>query len=240
MNIIICDDDKNIVNQVHKYLNDFFKKNKFECMEELEISCFYSGEDIVCDTRSVDIAFLDVEMPGLSGIKAGQYLKKQCPNVLIFVITNYNEYLDEAMRLQVFRYLTKPIEPLRLYRNMRDALSIYCNNNTRLVVETKQGVYTVRIMDILCVEALGGKIIVHTVGEDCCYESIHNMQYWVEKLNQCCFFQSHRSFLVNMEYIEDFNHLSIHMTDSKVQPYLAKRKYKQFKDAYMFYIENTR
>ena len=44
-------------------------------------------------------------MPGMNGIYVGNELKKANKNVLIFVVTSYSEYLDEAMRFHVFRYL---------------------------------------------------------------------------------------------------------------------------------------
>lgn len=94
-------------------------------------------------------------MPGVNGIYTGNELKNRNPNVIIFIITSYAEYLDEAMRFHVFRYLSKPLDKQRLFRNIKDALQLYNNNNTKLAIETKQGVYTVSSSDIICVEVFG-------------------------------------------------------------------------------------
>ena len=48
-------------------------------------------------------------MPGMNGIYVGNELKKATENVIVFVVTSYSEYLDEAMRFHVFRYLSKPL-----------------------------------------------------------------------------------------------------------------------------------
>ena len=54
-----------------------------------------------------------------------QVLKERNKNIIIFVVTSYSEYLDEAMRFHVFRYLSKPLEKQRLFRNLKDACLLY-------------------------------------------------------------------------------------------------------------------
>ena len=93
----------------------------------------------LADQEEKDIVFLDIEMPGMNGIYVGNELKKANKNVLIFVITSYSEYLDDAMRFDVFRYLSKPLDKQRLFRNMKDALICYNSITAKILVETKQG-----------------------------------------------------------------------------------------------------
>lgn len=59
-------------------------------------------------------------MQGVNGIYVGSELKKQNENTIIFIVTSYMEYLDDAMRFQVFRYLSKPLDSQRFFRNMDD------------------------------------------------------------------------------------------------------------------------
>jgi len=59
-----------------------------------------------------------VERPGRNGISTGTLLKKMNPNVRVFIVTSYLDYLDHAMKFHVFRYLSKPIDKARLFRNM--------------------------------------------------------------------------------------------------------------------------
>lgn len=237
MRIAICDDDEGIRIQLYKMLRTYFQTNS---MEIPDIVCFKNGEALLEDAGEFDILFLDIEMPGRSGIHIGRDIKSRYPEVIIFVVTSYAEYLDEAMRIHVFRYLTKPIEKIRLYRNLKDALQIYYNNTTKIVVETKTSVHTLRAADILCVEASDRKVLIHTIGNTEPYESIYNMQYWEEHLNGKCFFRTHRSFLVNMEHISSFDRSVVHLCESEICPYLTRRKYTEFKKAYMNYIGSTR
>lgn len=72
------------------------------------------------------------------------------------------------------------------------------------------------------------------------FESTRNMQHYLEILPKNCFFQTHRSFIVNFEHVTDFDHSLIHMAGSQFHAYLTKRKYSAFKEAYLLYLESTR
>ncbi len=235
MRILICDDDVLIIEQLQKYIESYFKKNHLKCPELLS---FTGGEALLADTGKKDIVFLDIEMPGMNGIYVGNELKKSNKNVIIFVVTSYSEYLDEAMRFHVFRYLSKPLDKQRFFRNMKDALTYYNTMTTKIPVETKQGVYALPSSQIIAIEAQGRKVIVHTIRQDLI--SIHSMNYWFEQLPENCFFQTHRSFIVNFEHVTDFNHSTINLTNPQITAYLTRRKYSSFKNAYLLYLENAR
>lgn len=235
MRILICDDDDLIITQLQKYLKEFFEQIHLKCPE---IAIFPDGESLLSDTGEKDILFLDVEMPGLNGIYVGNELKKYNKDIIIFIVTSYSEYLDEAMKFHVFRYLSKPLEKQRLFRNLKDALQYYNTNTIKLTIETKQDIYTVRTNDIIFVEANGHTIIVHTIEKD--YESIHNMQYWSHNLPKNCFFQIHRSYIVNFEYVTNFDCGTVHLYNNQFTAYLARRNHSHFREAYLLYLESTR
>lgn len=235
MRIAVCDDDTLMLDQLQKHIRFYFEKTGVKCPE---IVCFSDGESLLADKGEKDILFLDIEMPGINGIYVGNELKRQNENIIIFVVTSYSEYLDDAMRFHVFRYLSKPLDIHRFYRNMKEAVSLYNTITVKIPVETKQGVHTLPASAIIMIEAFGRKVIVHSTIRD--FESIYNMQYWLELLPKNCFFQTHRSFIVNFEHIADFDHTLIHMEGGQFCAYLTKRKYSAFKEAYLLYLESTR
>ena len=190
MRILICDDDTLIIEQLKKYIESYFESNHLKCPE---LVSFTSGEALLTDKGEKDIVFLDIEMPGMNGIYVGNELKKANRNVIVFVVTSYSEYLDEAMRFHVFRYLSKPLDKQRFFRNLKDALAYYNSITLKIPVETKQAVYSFPASQIIAIEAQGRKVIVHTARQD--FDSIHNMNYWLEKLPQNSFFQTHRRSL---------------------------------------------
>ena len=111
--------------------------------------------------------------------------------------------LDEAMRFHVFRYLSKPLDKQRIFRNLQDAITLYNTSITKVSIETKDGMFVVLSTDIFFIEAHNHKTIVHTSEGD--YLSVHNINYWLNKLHIPCFFQSHRSFIVNLDHVSSFD-----------------------------------
>lgn len=235
MRIGICDDDKLIIEQLQKYIKSYFNSAHIKCPETV---CFDNGESLLSDSDSIDILFLDVEMPGMNGIYIGNELKKRNRNIIIFIVTSYVEYLDDAMRFHVFRYLSKPLDKQRFFRNLKDAIDLYNSMTATLPVETKSGVHTLPASSIIAVEAVGRKVLVHTTLRN--FESIHNMQYWEDVLPKNRFIRTHRSFIIGLEHVTDFDHSMIHLADGQVSAYLTRRKYTAFKEAYLLYLESMR
>ena len=235
MRILICDDDIELSQQLEKILISFFQKNSLKFPE---IVIYNNGTDLLQDFQSKDIVFLDIEMPGMNGIYIGNELKRQNSNAIIFVVTSYSQYLDEAMRFHVFRYLSKPLDKQRIFRNMKDALALYNNSIIKISIETKNGTFVVLSRDIVFIEANNHKTIVHVSDHD--YLCIHNINYWLNQLRMPSFFQSHRSFIVNLEHVSSFDHSLIYLCNNRYQAYLTRRKYTQFKDAFLLYLESRR
>jgi len=235
MRILICDDDTLMIGQLQTYIEAYFESSHLKCPK---LAAFTSGEALLADREEKDMIFLDIEMPGMNGIYVGNELKKANKNAIIFVVTSYSEYLDEAMRFHVFRYLSKPLDRQRFFRNMKDALAYYNSITAKIPIETKQGVSLFPASEIIAIEALGRKVIVHTARGD--FDSIHNMAYWLGQLPKNSFFQTHRSFIINFEHIVDFDHSAIHLSSPQITAYLTRRKYSSFKNAYLLYLESMR
>ena len=106
MRILFCDDNKMILEQLRSYVSDYFKENGGQ---QPELVCYDNGDALLAAETRADIAFLDVEMPGINGIQLGARLKEMNPHIKIFIVTSYPDYLDEAMRsnLKQVRILPK-------------------------------------------------------------------------------------------------------------------------------------
>ena len=236
MRILFCDDDPVILEQLQKYVTDFFKSIGSQLPS---FAVYESGDALLACETTADIVFLDVEMPGVSGIHVGTNLKQRNPRVKIFIITSYPDYLDEAMRFQVFRYLSKPIDKNRLFRNLKDALYQYNMETKEFPIVTCDGIVVKKAEEIVCVEASQRKVLVHTTSG--ILISKDNMEHWRSTLTLPCFFSSHRSYIINMRFIRMVEKDRVLLQHNKQQKeaYLTRRKYSQFKDTYLLYLESV-
>ena len=238
MRIVFCDDDPVVLVQLEEYLREYFSRNG---LNQPEYAAYTSGEELLAREERLEIAFLDVEMPGMSGIQLGARLQEQNPYAKIFIVTSYVDYLDEAMKFHVFRYLSKPLDKARLFRNVKDALYQISVYTRPIAIETRTETVTRYADEIVMVEAMGRRVTVQTV--DRLYESVQRMGEWEKLLDIGCFARPHRSFIVNMKYVSSFSDTLISLSapdGGQYSAYLARRRYKGFRDAYMLYVETMR
>lgn len=235
MRIVICDDDPIIVEQISKLVNSWFAEKKATLPE---VDVFFSGDKLLEDKEKKDIVFLDVEMPGLDGIYTGKKLLEENKQVIIIVITSYSEYLDDAMRMNVFRYLSKPLDTQRFKRNLEDAVNAFFSKEEKqIVVETSEGINLYNSSEIIMLEMTDRKVFLHTEKETISTDL--NLKEWKDKLPDSIFFQSHRSFIVNITHIKKITPDKVMMDKNNMEAYLSRRKYPDLKKIWMLHLESS-
>ena len=232
MNIFICDDDNLVCEQIKTLCESYYIEHK---LKRPDIYIFHSGEDILASDIKPDIVYLDIQMSGIDGIAVGNSLVKSYPAAIIIIITSFPEYLDEAMRFHVFRYLSKPLDKDRLFRNLNDALTKYDVAADQITIKTADNFYKIALQDIIFAEVINRKVIIHTITAE--YVSVFNFQYWTDTLSADYFFQPHRCFIVNMYFVSRFDRIYIYLYHDRYKALLSRRKYAEFKDHYLRFIE---
>lgn len=236
LNILICDDDINTVEKISKLIYEFNSQRNLE----LNISKKYDGASVIAEETVPDIAILDITIPDINGIELAQKLKCINPDIVIIIITSFIGYLDNAMRVNVFRYITKPIEDSRFLLNFEDAVKTILNRWKYIIIETKTENYKIRTSDILFIETLkrGGKIVT----TDNIYITNKKPGEWLKIIDMPeGFVYSHNSYLVNLQNVIHFDkeYISFTTPSGKVKyPIISQRKYKQFKEAFFRFVGN--
>lgn len=235
MRILFCDDTVEVLNQLQKYVSEFFRSLGGAMPD---FAAYTSGDELLARETEADIAFLDVEMPGRNGVYVGARLKALCPKIKIFMVTAYPDYLDEAMRFQVFRYLSKPIDKNRLFRNLKDAVHQYYIDTQKVAVNTPAGITALSTEDIVCVELVRRRTEVYT--PDGVIQSTDGIEHWRSTLALPGFYSTYRSFIVNMQYVYEIRRdvVVLKYGEKTKEAYLAKRRYSEFCGKYMAYLES--
>ena len=116
--ILVCDDDKEIVEAIDIYLTQ----------EGYEVLKAYDGEEAlrVLKTQKADLLVLDVMMPKLDGIRATLKIREQ-NNMPIIILSAKSEDADKILGLNVGAddYVTKPFNPLELVARVKSQLRRY-------------------------------------------------------------------------------------------------------------------
>jgi DNA-binding LytR/AlgR family response regulator len=157
-------------------------------------------------TMDVDLLFLDIEMPEMSGLELTRNLKNK-DTVIIFT-TSKKEYAVEAFELNVADYLLKPVTPGRFLQAVNKAREILESKNAVEPIMTGEFIFVrdsnitrkLRIDDILYAEAMGDYVKFHTAQK---VYAIHGtLKAAEEKLPLSKFIRVHRSYIIALSKID--------------------------------------
>lgn len=168
------------------------------------------------DTEGADLLFLDIEMPGLSGIDLAKGLPGHPP---IVFTTAFPEYAVQGYELDILDYLLKPITLQRFLKAAYKARAYYEKQEPVqkpgfLFVKTNKRLERIQLNDILFVEARLNYVLIHLErGRIMTYGSIKSM---VERLPEPEFLKVHKSFIVSLARIDRLEGNMLWIGDTQV------------------------
>lgn len=131
MNIIIVDDE---VHSIY-YLKSICKEIK----EIQVIGEFINPEEalkFICNKTNVDLVFLDIEMPGMSGIEFSKKIREISEEIAIIFVTAHEEYALDAFKLDAVSYILKPSELSEVERALKKAKQLMISTKRYVFIRT--------------------------------------------------------------------------------------------------------
>ena len=229
MRILICDDEQKFVDDLKFHIERYMQTHLINA----EITTTVSPEEILKGDAVYDLAFLDIQMPGVDGITLGKELKSRNSKLILFYITAYSDYLDEAMDLQIFRYFYKPFDEKRLYASLDRAMEYLDESYVDIIVEGGKESVKIPVDDIVFVRRENRKITVFTVNKD--YVCKSGFGEIISKLPNTFFYLVHKSFLVNIHHITKYSYTEIYVGDTRIS--VATRKQADFHKFWFDYVK---
>lgn len=211
--LLICDDDMLITKKINGLAEAFAKENRLLLDTAVHTEC-----DFDCwDKKEFDIAVVDVEMPGIGGLELAERLRRENDAVLVIILTSYPAYLDDAMKIHVFRYLSKPVDEDRFIKNFKEAVAEYSAKGRIItLLDSTGGAHVVRTEDILTVETTRRGCILNTKRGS--FKSGLKPQQIKTQLGDFFVF-SHASVLVNLQNVIDFDRTTVTLRKTKAKPF---------------------
>lgn len=232
MNIIICDDDKAYTEKIKEYVFRYMQEHNIQT----NIDTFTDGVKALEHCNKIyDIAILDIEIGNIKGTKIASELKKLNRNIIIIIITAYNVYLDEAMDMNVLRYILKPFDAARLHSGLEKAVSLIDNNIIDIFLKKENKFVKVYTNDIIYIEIINRKTKIVTISDE--YYSSEKIQFWEEKLKAPTFFKVHSSFIINMNYITKYERDILELNETYKIP-ISYRNQKTFRNYFFSFLSN--
>lgn len=154
------------------------------------------------DKNNVDLIFLDVNLPGMSGIS---FLRTLIKPPLIIITTAYPQYAVEGFDLEVIDYLLKPFSFERFYKSVNKAKERVIpkpgNSSTqKITVKADKRIYQIDLDELLYIESCGDYTTVYCTDKKLITHE--TLKSWEEKLKGNSFQKIHRSIIINLQKID--------------------------------------
>ncbi|MEE0249388.1 LytTR family DNA-binding domain-containing protein [Peptacetobacter hiranonis] len=225
INIVICEDELEQRNIIKKYINDISKgiSVKFELLE------FESAEEFLLNKiefKNVDIFILDINMNGMSGMDLARLIREKDDISEIIFVTSLLDYIQEGYTVRAYRYLLKPINYEELKNHLLSCINdINKKKDNFMMIENKGIVHKVPINEIMYIEVAKKELTIYA--KENSYKTKSSMDKVEKELEKFDFYRCHKSYLVNMKYIETIDKNEIIINCNKIP--VSKHRISDFK-----------
>ncbi|MFA6807613.1 MAG: LytTR family DNA-binding domain-containing protein [Eubacteriales bacterium] len=244
LQIALCDDNNSELLQLKQLLGEFTAAHISNYI--IQYHTFSNGFDLLSATEngiSYDIIILDVVMPVLSGINIATEIRKKDSISKIIFLTSSRDFALDSYKVDAYHYLLKPIKSVELIPILEKACEDVVNTKGKgIIVKTKTCLTKVFLHNIEFTEISGRNLCFH-LSNGKILESLCTMNYFEnDLLINKRFFKPHRSFIVNMDYIDRITDRNIITSSNKIVP-ISRERYTILKQTYIDYsfdrYENT-
>lgn len=237
--VAFCDDDQSVLDELKDLLGRYCTKHD----REIGHVAYLSSLDLLAEIERgarYDILFLDIILPNENGISIAKEIRQYDRVVKIIFLTSSCEFAVQSYTVGTYFYQIKPICEEDFFRLMDSAIS-ECQKEQQhsLILRCKSGITRIGLDRLEYCEVLGrvlqfhmedGKVLEGTGSLDKLYGELARYENFV---------RPHRSFLVNMEYIQRISYKAITM-ENQVEIPIPHGKYSEIKNLYLEYACNRK
>lgn len=224
MNILVCDDDKVICDNIAKYITNNFSYNISVANDKKSIY-HYLNED------KLDLLIIDIVLGKINGIDITKEFTKQFPNLNIIFITGYGDtyYKDIYKYINPCGFLEKPIQYNILNFFIKQIEYHFNARNSKLKIKYNYNSYIIPYQDIIYIQSDKRLSVIHTTAEK--FKTYKKLSDMLEELPDT-FIRCHQSFIVNRDYVRNVEGNQFLLSSGNVIP-ISKKYSKNVKDLFL-------
>ena len=210
MNCIIIDDEPLAREAIEILVKDTSQLNLLGMFNNALAASKFMEEN------PVDLIFLDIQMPGITGIEFARNISKRS---LVIFTTAYSEYAVDSYEVDAIDYLIKPIDPERFHKAVNKAIAyhslllkeekenIEAGNTEYFFVKSERRYFKINYKDILFIEGLKDYVIIQLDEQRVITRM--NLKNIFELLPKHNFLRVNKSYIVNTKHIDSFDNNDI-------------------------------
>ncbi len=224
MKIAIIDDDIFWREKIKKTLHRILPE------DTLDLYIFETGIEYLKSNIFYDITLVDIEMPIIDGFDTIYKAREKKLSSVFIILTTHTELSRKGYLVDAFRYIDKSNIELELKEAIESTCSLLRYNKKITVNIINEGIIKIALKDIIFIETAKPNILIHTNSKDIlCSNTMTEIN---DMLDDKLFFQSHKSFIINLDEIEYLEGRILHMSNG-MSADVAKGKFPKFKQLYI-------
>lgn len=235
MHIGVCDDNIDELSNMVQLINLYRASRNFNC----EFAVFPNGFELVSALergKRFDIYCLDIIMPGFTGIDVAKEIRGFDKTAPILFFTSSPEFALDSYSVKAMNYVLKPISKEKLFFTFDEMLEQIKaeRDENAVIVKSNEGIQKILISNLAFAEVIGRNVLYHLRSGKVieCTEPFSSACDTLLKYG--CFIKPHRSYLVNMQYVDTIENHQITLHTLSSIP-IAQGKAREMKQQYLNY-----
>jgi DNA-binding LytR/AlgR family response regulator len=233
IHIAICDDSK----QERQILAALFKRYQELHATPLQIHIFQNGFsllDAIDQGKRFDITILDILMPGENGIEIARNIRASGADTEIIFLTSSPEYAVDSYEVKAQNYLLKPVTEEKFFASIDSILAELDEKDTAsfIIYTTEKQYSRIRVSSLVYGEVTHRTITLH-LADQTMISAVMTFTEFQDILKAYPdFIYPHRSYAVNMNYIQYVTKSDIILTDGQKIP-LSRNNYTKISEQFL-------
>lgn len=211
IHIALCEDNREDLDNLRSML--------YHTKISSDITGYTSAETMLFDMetgqKQFDLFFLDIYLPGLNGVEAAHRIRRTDENSLLVFLTSSEDFYREAFDLYAFHYLLKPIEQMELAEVMQKAAKRINRPEEMLQISFRRQNILLKQMEIMYISSYSHVLHFH-MKDGQKYTSYEKLDTLETRLIPEQFVRCHKSFIVNLFYVDKMTLEGFYMGDTLV------------------------
>lgn len=204
--VAVCDDNAEVRKKVRTVVEEMLSQENFLC-SLLEFSC---AEDVLAyisseENRHIELLYLDIEMQGMSGLELMQHLIESKSVWRIVFVTSHSESILNSFSIKTIGFIIKPIAEEEINKKLQFVLQEWKKNKSFMCKDINRQYQVFKYDTILYFEADRNYCKINYINENTqklesmlLEERVGELE---KRLANMDFIRIHKSFLVNLSYI---------------------------------------
>ena len=194
------------------------------------------------------VCFLDVEMPGLSGLECAKIIQDTDPRTILVFATAHEDYMAQAFEVYAFDYMVKPFKVERVKKTLERIREVIAGKPTadakrprqasagggaegRIMLRHREGVHFVSQADILLVQRENRATVLYARGNRR-FETSESLGDIEARLSPELFFRCHKSYIINLNAVDSITPYGrwtyvVHLNGTDQDALITHEKYEE-------------